>query len=263
MPVSIPAIGLGTWQNTDAETCQDSVAAALDMGYRHVDTAQAYGNEVHVGEGLEKADVDRDDVFLATKVWTTELAHDDVLRSTRKSLERLETDYVDALYVHWPAGEYSAEDTLSAFEELRENGEVRHIGVSNFTPRHLDEAVDVVDVSVHQFEMHPLLQQEELVEASKSRGLEVVAYSPLARGEIFEVPEIRDVAEKHGVSEARVAVAWLLEKGVHPIPKASSRDHVRDNFGALDLELDGEDVRRIDSIEGEERLIDPEFAPKW
>lgn len=165
MQVSIPAIGLGTWQNTDRDTCRESVATALELGYGHVDTAQAYGNEEYVGEGLADADVDRDEVFLATKVWTTEMRHDEVLTSTEKSLERLGTDYVDVLYVHWPAGEYEAEDTLAAFEELRESGRIRHIGVSNFTPRHLDEALDVVDVAVNQVEMHPLLQQSELVAA--------------------------------------------------------------------------------------------------
>lgn len=263
MSLSIPDIGIGTWQNTDSKSCIESVATAVDAGYRHVDTAQAYGNEEYVGEGLEKSDIDREEVLLATKVWTTELSHDDVIRSTEKSLDRLDTDYVDILYVHWPAGEYSAENTLSAFEELQDSGKIKHIGVSNFTKSYLDEALEIADVVVNQVEMHPLLQQEELIRYADSLGLEVVAYSPLARGKIFDVPEISRVAEKYGVSEAQVSLAWLLSKGVHPIPKASSSEHILDNLEALNLDLENGDLETIDSIDREERLIDPEFAPKW
>ncbi|MDY7082955.1 MAG: aldo/keto reductase [Halobacteria archaeon] len=266
MPVNeIPRLGIGTWQNEDPEQCAKSVETALEIGYRHVDTAQAYGNEEAVGDGIARADVNRDNIFLATKVWTSELSYDDVLRSTEKSLKRLGVDTVDILYVHWPSGEYDAEETLGALNELYDEGKTRRIGVSNFTPEHLEEAIEVSDapIAANQIEMHPLLQQREMVEFAGERDVEVVAYSPLARGKIFEVDELNEIAEKHGVSEAQISLAWLMEKGVHPIPKATSESHIRDNYGALELELDDEDVEKIDSINRTNRLIDPDFAPAW
>jgi len=155
----IPTLGIGTWQNEDHDQCAESVRTALDHGYRHVDTAQAYRNEEAVGRGIAEADVDREDVFLATKVWTSNLAHDDVLETTEESLDRLRTDYLDLLYVHWPANEYDPEETLSAFAELRDEGAIERIGVSNFEPRHLDEARDVLGELpfANQVEFHPLL----------------------------------------------------------------------------------------------------------
>ncbi|WP_368409348.1 aldo/keto reductase [Halorussus gelatinilyticus] len=260
----MPRLGLGTWENTDAETCAESVRQALDMGYRHIDTAQAYDNEEHVGEGIANADVDREDVFLATKIWTSNLSHDDVIHTAKESLDKLGTDYVDLLYVHWPANEYDPEDTLSAFDQLYDDGLIENVGVSNFEPRHLDEAQDVLDAPVfaNQVEMHPLLPQDELVEYGQNNDVNLVAYSPLARGQVFDVPEIEEVAEKHDASPAQVSLAWLLQRdGVAAIPKASSEDHIRDNWGALDLELDDEDVEKIESIDRRERQVDPDFGP--
>lgn len=259
----MPVLGLGTWQNDDADQCAASVGTALEAGYRHVDTAQAYGNEDAVGRGIAESDVDREDVFLATKVWIDSLGRDDVLRTTEESLDRLGVDAVDLLYVHWPSGEYDAEETLSAFQKLREDGLVDRIGVSNFEPRHLDEARDVLgeDPFANQVELHPLLPQEDLREYADGRDLELVAYSPLARGGVFDVPEIQDVAEKHGASEAQVSLAWLREKGVTAIPKATGEDHIRENFESLDVDLDDEDVAKIDGVDRRDRQVDPDFAP--
>ncbi|MCD2202153.1 aldo/keto reductase [Halobacterium sp. KA-6] len=259
----MPMLGLGTWQNDDAAQCAESVRTALEAGYRHIDTAQAYGNEEAVGRGIEEADVPREDVFLATKVWIENLAHDDVISTTEESLENLGVDSVDLLYVHWPAGEYDAEETLSALQQLREDGLIDDIGVSNFEPRHLDEARDVLgeDPFANQVELHPLLPQEELREYAEGRDLELVGYSPLARGEVFDVPEIQAVAEKHGVSEAQVSLAWVREKGVTAIPKATSESHIVDNFESLAVDLDDEDVAKIDGSDARERQVDPGFAP--
>ncbi|WP_411716442.1 aldo/keto reductase [Natronomonas sp.] len=261
----MPALGLGTWQNEAPEQCAESVRTALEMGYRHIDTAQAYGNEDAVGNGIERAAVDRDDVFLATKVWTDRLAYDDVLESTQESLDRLGTDYLDLLYVHWPAGEYDAEETLSAFAELRDEGSIDRIGVSNFEPRHLDAAKEALDAPVfaNQVEMHSLLQQTELREYCAEAGIELVAYSPLARGKVFDVDVLSEIADAHDASEAQVSLAWLIEKGVTVIPKATSEAHIQDNWAALDLELTEEDITRIDNIGRSRRLIDPDFAPEW
>jgi len=259
----MPVLGLGTWQNDDPEQCAESVSTALEMGYRHVDTAQIYGNEAAVGEGIAAADVPREDVFLATKVWNDNHAHDDVIASTEESLDKLGVDSVDLLYVHWPSANYDPEDTLSAFAELKDRGLIDRIGVSNFEPEHLDAARDAVDepIFANQVEMHPLLPQEELREYAAGTDVELVGYSPLARGQVFDVPEIQDVAEKHGVSEAQVSLAWLREKGVTAIPKATSRDHVADNWASLDLELDDEDVAAIDDIDRTDRQVNPGFGP--
>ncbi len=231
------------------------------MGYRHIDTAQIYGNEKQVGDGIEASDVERDQIFLASKVWIDQLSSEDVVSSTKESLEKLQTDYVDLMYVHWPSGDYSPEESLEALQELKDRGLINNIGVSNFEIPHLEEALETVDVYANQVEMHPLLPQEELREFCEENDVELVAYSPLARGEVFNVQEIQEVAEKHGVSEAQISLAWVRQKGAVPIPKASSREHIVDNFESQDLELDDEDMEKIDSIRGEERMVDPDFAP--
>lgn len=257
-------LGLGTWLNDDHQQCVESVRTALDTGYRHVDTARAYGNEEAVGEGIARADVPREEVFLATKLWTTELAGEDVRDATRQSLDRLGVEYLDLLYVHWPAGEYDPEETMSAFQELHDDGLIEHVGVSNFEPHHVERAQAALDAPLfaNQVEMHPLLQQRELREFCEESDVELVAYSPLARGRVFDVPELEELAEKHDVSEAQVSLAWLREKGVAAIPKATSASHIRDNWASLRLELDEEDVAKIDSIDRQERRIEPDWAPE-
>jgi 2,5-diketo-D-gluconate reductase B len=260
---AMPMFGFGTWENDDPEQCAESVANALDMGYRHIDTAQAYGNEDAVGEGIAAADVPREDIFLATKVWIENLSHDDVIESTEQSLDDLGVDSVDLLYVHWPGGEYDPEETLGAFDELVDRGLTERVGLSNFLPEQLDEATEVLDAPVfaHQVEMSPLWRQEELRAYCNAEDIAVVAYSPLARGEVFDVPEITEIAEKHDASEAQVSLAWLREKEVTAIPKATSEEHIRGNWESLDLELDDADIETIDSIDRQERQVDEDFAP--
>ncbi|QSG09088.1 aldo/keto reductase [Halapricum desulfuricans] len=259
----MPMLGLGTWENEDPNQCADSVRTALEMGYRHIDTAQAYGNEGAVGDGIAAADVDRDEIFLATKVWISNLDYEDVLETTQESLDRLGTDYLDLLYVHWPSRTYEPGSTLEAFDELYEEGTIRNIGVSNFEPRHIDEAREHLDAPIfaNQVETHPMLQQRELREYGREHDIEIVAYSPLARGDVFEIDVLSEIAEKHGVSEAQVSLAWLRENDVTAIPKATSEAHIQDNWESLTLELDEADLRQIDSIDRTRRKVDPGFAP--
>ena len=261
----MPALGLGTWENDDPAQCTEPVANALDAGYRHVDTAQIYGNEAAVGEGIAESDVDRDEIFLASKVWIDNLAPADVASSTRESLDKLGVESVDLMYVHWPAGEYDPAETLPAFAELRDDGLIDRIGVSNFEPEHLDAATDALGEApfANQVEMHPLLRQEELREYADANDVELVAYSPLARGEILDDPAIVDIAEKHGVSAAQVSLAWLRETGVTAIPKATGIDHIRDNLASVDVELADEDVDAIDSLGRTDRQLNPDFGPDW
>ncbi|MFW5912438.1 MAG: aldo/keto reductase [Candidatus Hadarchaeota archaeon] len=259
----MPQLGLGTWQNTDPQQCAESVRKALEMGYRHVDTAQAYGNESPVGKGISEAEVPRDEVFLATKIDIKNLSYDDVLRTAEESMEKLDVEYIDLLYVHWPAHSYDPEDTLPAFNELQDDGKIRYVGVSNFTQDHVREAEEVLESEIfaNQIEMHPLLYQEEMLEHSRESGYHIVAYSPLARGRIFDVPEVSEIAEKHDASEAQVSLAWIREKGAAAIPKGTTENHIGDNLESILLDLDEEDIEKIDSIERKERLIDPSFSP--
>ena len=259
----MPPIGIGTWQNTNPEECRNAVGTALELGYRHVDTAQAYDNEEYVGDGIAAADVDREDIFLATKVWIDSLEPVGVRRTTEASLDRLGVEYVDLLYVHWPADTYVPDRTLPTFEELRADGLIEHVGVSNFEPEQLERARSVLDVPIfaNQVEMHPLLQQTELREYMADTDIELVAYSPLARGAVFDVPEISEIADEHGVSEAQVSLAWLREKGATPIPKATTEEHIADNWESLDLALDSAEIEVIDDLDRTERQVDPDFAP--
>ena len=260
----IPKLGLGTWQNENPNECSNAVKTALEMGYKHIDTAQIYENEEYVGEGLENADVDREDYFLASKVWIDQLSEGDVVPSMEKSLEKLGVDKVDLMYIHWPSGEYQPEETLKAMQKLVEGEMAESIGISNFTPAQVDEAMDIAGdhIIANQVEMHPLLQQEELLEKCREHNITLVAYSPLARGEVSNIPELNEIAEKHEVSEAQISLAWLMQKdGVVAIPKATSEEHIEDNFKAQEMELDEEDIEKIESINREERMVDPGFAP--
>ena len=243
------------------------VRAGLEAGYRHVDTAQMYDNEAHVGEAVEGSDVPREEVFLATKLVGKNLSYDRVIESTEESLDRLRTDRVDLLYVHFPRGEYDPEETLPALDELVDRGLARHVGLSNFTPTYLDEALDVLehDIYAHQAEMHPLLHQRELREYAREHGHRFVAHTPLARGEVFDVPLLSEIADGYGVTEAELAIAWLLSKeNVSAVPKSTDPDHLRANFAARTLDVDPADLERIDSLhEWRQRRVNNPDNPAW
>ncbi|MFW6448273.1 MAG: aldo/keto reductase, partial [Halobacteriota archaeon] len=246
------------------DTCATAVRTAIEAGYRHIDTAEMYENEAPVGRGIERADVSRDELFVATKVNSPNLAYDDVLDHARQSRDRLGLDVVDLLYVHWPIRAYDPESTLAAFEDLHAEGVIRHVGVSNFTPALLAEAFELLSVPVaaHQVECHPYLPQDELRRHARDNGHRLVAYSPLAQGAVLDDPVIVEVAEAHEATPAQVALAWLRSKaGVVPIPRSSSPTHIRENLGALELDLDERAIERIDGIERRERVVDFPEAP--
>jgi 2,5-diketo-D-gluconate reductase B len=260
----LPDIGIGTYENTEPEVCAESVATALNCGYRHVDTAEGYENERAVGEGIRRSDVDREDVFLATKISPDNLAHDDVIDHAETSRDRLGVTTLDLLYVHWPIRAYDPEETLAVFDDLYERGLIRNVGLSNFTPELLEEAIDTLDVPLfaHQVECHPLLQQDRLRELAREHDHHLVAYTPLAKGNVTEIAELVEIADAHGATPAQVALAWLLSKeSVAAIPKSESPDHIEENIGALDLELTDADIERIDAIDREKRYVDFEEAP--
>ncbi|MFH5798221.1 aldo/keto reductase [Haladaptatus sp. CMAA 1911] len=254
MTDEFPPIGLGTMGVDDP----DRIAAAIEMGYRHLDTAQIYDNEEAVGEAIERADVPRSELFVATKVWADCLAPDDVLETTAESLDKLGVDAADLLYVHRPIEAYDPEETLPAFDRLRDDGRIRHVGVSNFTVDEIATARDVLDAPVfaHQVEMHPLYGRTELLVDARENDTHLVAYSPIAQGEVFDLPVLNDLAEDHDATEAQIALAWLIEKGAVPIPRSASEGHLRENLAAAEIRLTPEVVERIDVIEREEKLFE-------
>lgn len=267
MPIDdLPQIGLGTYSSNNQNQWSENVRTALDVGYRAIDTVHEYDNEQYVGKGLAASSVDRDDVFVATKTVHVDRPSgpEEVAEAIEAPVDRLGVEYLDLLYVHWPSGIYDHEAILPTFDEARESDKTRHIGLSNFTPELLDEGREVLEapLAAHQVEMHPLCPQAELHEYAQEHDHWLVAYSPLAKGEVFEVPELREVAEKYDATPAQVSIAWLLSKAnVAVIPKASSEAHMRANLAARDLELDTEEITLIESIGREYRVIDPDHAP--
>ena len=259
--VRIPALGFGTWQITGA-ACRSAVAAALEIGYRHIDTAQMYENEAEVGLALSQSGIQREKLWVTTKL--ARLKPEKVLSSTRESLRRLNTDYLDLLLIHWPDPEIPLSETLGAMQELVKRGEVRHIGVSNFTPKLVAEALAQAPVSCNQVECHPFLNQAALRQIAVQSHTALVAYAPLARGKVGRDQTLLDIGRAHDKSPHQVALRWLLDKkNVVAIPKAQLREHAEANFGIFDLQLTAEETRRIDGLNRSERLIDPSWAPNW
>jgi diketogulonate reductase-like aldo/keto reductase len=259
----IPALGLGTWQNTGPR-CAETVRVALDMGYRHIDTAQVYGNEAEVGEGIANADVDHDDVFLTTKVWRTNLRPDDVRTSTRQSLSRLGVDAVDLLLIHWPYPRIPVEETLGAMEALRDEGLVRHLGVSNFTASQLREALRVADGSLitDQVLYHPYKDQSALRSACAETDVALTAYSPLARGAVLSDETLAEIGARHDKSAAQVALRWLVQQdNVIAIPKATGRDHLAANLDLFDFTLSEAEMDRIHDLRPSLRMRVQNFLP--
>lgn len=261
----IPALGLGTWKLA-GRTCVDCVADALAIGYRHLDTAQRYDNHESVGAGIRASKIPREEIFLTTKVWWEKLQRDAVLSSTEASLRELGTDYVDLLLIHWPNQDVPLEETFDAMLELRDQGRARHLGVSNFPPSWLEEAAQEGPVVCNQVEYHPFLSQDHLLEPLRARTMALVAYSPLARGEVTRNETLVKIGAAHDRSAAQVALRWLVQQDrVCAIPKASSRAHLEENFRIFDFELSHDEMRRIHGLakSAGERTIDPEFAPSW
>lgn len=261
--IDLAPVGLGTSGNDDREQCAASVRTALKYGYRHVDTAQMYENEAGVGDGIAASAVDRDDVTLATKVEPEQLGYDDVHETTRESLDRLGVDEVDLLYVHWPIRAYDPEETLRAFDELYEAGLTRSVGLSNFTPELLDEALEILDAPVvaHQVECHPLLPQTELREYARDAGHTLIGYSPLGNGDLLDEPELIEIADSFDLTVPQLCLGWAASKeALVPIPKATGRDHIESNFDAVTDGVPAAAVEQVDSINAQKRVIDPDAA---
>ena len=262
----IPALGFGTYELTGSD-CREMVRVALEAGYRHIDTAQVYENEEQVGAGIKDAGTDRESFFLTTKVWFDNYEPAKLETSVENSLRKLKTDYVDLLLLHWPVFEGSMEPTLEALLKQKEKGRTKAVGISNFTLSQLEKACEITgqELVTNQVEYHPFLDQSKMLDRLAQKEMALTAYSPLARGKIFEDETVTEIARQHGVDAAQITLAWLLgQPGVVAIPKSSSREHALSNFKGAELELSAEERAAIDKLGSPEgRLIDPSFAPDW
>lgn len=258
----IPLLGLGTW-DLRGDECVRAVREALDVGYRHTDTAQMYENEREVGRGLRESGVGRENVFLTTKLWLDNLTRKRVPASFEESLKRLATEYVDLLLIHWPNAEVPLEETLEAMNGLRESRKTRAIGVSNFPTAMWERALELAPVGVNQVEFHPFLDQSALLQFARESELQLVAYSPIAKGKAVADPALAEVAGAHECSPAQVSLRWLVQQGVAAIPKAARRDHLEENLRIFDFTLSDDEMERISSLARGPRVVDPGWAPDW
>ena len=258
----VPALGLGTWL-LEGDDCRNAVSTALELGYRHIDTAQMYGNEEIIGEVLSASAVERDELFVTTKVNNQFRGADEVERSVEESLARLQTDHVDLLLIHWPVEFNRIGETLEGMVRAQDRGLTRLIGVSNFNRSQFAEAAAKAPIASNQVEYHPFLDQQPLRDAARQADAVLTAYSPLARGAVMSDPTLREVGEAHGKTAAQVALRWLLDQELLVVPKATGPEHLAANLDVFDFDLTPQQRARIDGLARGERLIDPPFAPDW
>ena len=244
----MPVLGFGTYPLKDA-ACRDAVRNALQVGYRHVDTADIYGNHLPVGEGLRESGVPRSEIFLTTKVWRDHLKHADVLASAKRLLKELQFEYIDLLLIHWPNKEVPLAETLKALGQLVSDGLIRNYGVSNFTIKRLTEALACAPspIAVNQVEYHPHLNQEELRQFCQEKKVVVCSYSPLAKGDVASDELLIKIGAAHKKTPAQVTLRWHLQKGLVPLPKATARERIQSNFDIWDFELSPAEMREIDA----------------
>jgi 2,5-diketo-D-gluconate reductase A len=248
---SIPQIGLGVWK-TPNDSAVSAVQAALEAGYRHIDTAAVYENEEGVGRGIRASGVARDEIFLTTKVWNENQGYDSTLRALDESLKRLGQDYIDLYLIHWPSpwrGLYV--DTWRALIKAQDEGRVRSIGVSNFAAEHLERIVDETGVPpvLNQIELHPRFQQKRLREVHAQRGIKTQSWSPLGQGQLLSDPVIARIAEKHGRTPAQAIIRWHIDNGLIVIPKSVTPSRIVENFNVFDFALDAEDMAAIAGLD--------------
>ncbi|MGP9811169.1 aldo/keto reductase [Rhodopseudomonas sp. NSM] len=262
---TIPAIGLGTWE-LSGHACARIVEQALRLGYRHVDTAQIYNNERDVGEGIRSSHVRRSEMFIATKVWTTHFAPNDLIRSTKESLFKLRLSEVDLLMLHWPNAQVPLQETLGALAHARELGMARHIGVSNFTVALLKQAVAACPAPLvcNQVEYHPFLGQSNVLAACAAHGIAMVAYSPIARGNAQQSEVLSRIGAAHGKSAAQVCLRWLVQQKVPAIPRTSRVERLSQNIDVFDFVLSEDEMREIFALGSPGgRLIHTATEPEW
>ncbi|WP_353989971.1 aldo/keto reductase [Pediococcus argentinicus] len=257
--VKIPVVGFGTWQSADGDEAYNSVKAALEAGYRHIDTAAAYGNEDSVGKAIKDSGIPRQDIFLTSKLWNVDHGYEEAKKALDASLDKLGVEYLDLYLIHWPNPvkfrddwQKRNADSWRAMEEALDTGKVRAIGVSNFREKHLDELLKTAKVvpAVNQIFLNPSDMEEGLVEYNNNHDILSEAYSPLGTGKIFQIKELKDIADKYNKSVAQVVLRWSLQNGFLPLPKSVHADRIKQNTEIFDFELSEADMKTINGFHG-------------
>lgn len=257
--VSIPELGFGTWQTPNGDVAVSAVKKALEVGYRHIDTAQGYKNEDSVGQAIKESGIPREEIFLTTKLWNENHSYDLVLSSFEESLKKLQTDYIDLFLIHWPNPvkfrdnwQSANAETWRAMEELYQAGKIKAIGVSNFLPHHFEELKKTATIfpMVNQIFLAPGELQKEVVSYCQEHNFLLEAYSPLGTGKIFDVPEMQELSDKYGKTIAQIAIRWSLQHDFLPLPKSVTPSRIEENLAVFDFELSDEDMQRIDQLDG-------------
>ena len=266
--VKIPIIGFGTWQTPDGQVAEESVLAALNSGYRHIDTAAAYGNEESVGAAIKKSGINRHELFVTTKLWNSDHGYQNTKNAIDTSLEKLGLDYLDLYLIHWPNpatmrdnwAELNAE-SWQAMEEAVQAGKIRAIGVSNFRKHHLDELLKTAEIkpAVNQNYLNPSDMQEDLVKYNDSLGIVNEAYSPLGTGGLLSNEVVNEIAEKYGKSPAQILIRWSLDHNFLPLPKSVHPDYIKANADVFDFDIEPEDMKKLDGLHGAAKMAnDPD-----
>mgnify|MGYP000002837765 FL=1 len=262
----IPPLGFGTFR-LEHNVAYRSVKMALEAGYRHIDTAQIYGNEREVGQAIKDSERPRDEIFVTTKVWTDNLTQERFILSVEDSLEKLQMAQVDLLLIHWPtANNASLRIALEQLIRAKEKGYSRHIGVSNFTIANMETALQVMPASeifTNQVEVHPYLTNQRLLHWCKRNGIHVTGYMPFAVGKVLNDATIGGIAQKHGVSPATVVLGWELQQGLATIPSSTRRENMASNLDASRLVLSQDEMAAITHLNNNDRQAEPDFAPDW
>lgn len=258
--ITMPQLGFGTWHL--GEQTYGAVATALEVGYRHIDTADRYDNHEQIARAIADGPCAREDIFLTTKLWRDDLHAEDVRQAAQRFLRELDTDYLDMLMIHWPNRSIPISETLDAMQQLKESGTIRSIGVSNFTENHLRDALETgVTVDTNQVECHPTFNQRDLKQFCDKHGIVLTAYSPNGQGEDLKLPTIRELADQYTCSPSQVIISWLMQRGIAAIPRSATPAHIRENFDALLVTLSPDDVTRIDTgVPQGERMLVREFS---
>ncbi|WP_306397405.1 2,5-didehydrogluconate reductase DkgB [Telluria beijingensis] len=265
--MNMPQLGLGTFR-LQGQAAIDSVATGLALGYRHIDTAQIYGNEAEVGQALAESNVARREVYLTTKIWTEHLAADRLTASLKDSLRKLRVEQVDLTLIHWPSpgAAVPVAESMQALLAARDAGLTDAIGISNFPVALMREAIQSVgaaNIATNQVELHPYLQNRTVAEFARGAGIHITAYMPLAYGKVLGDPVIGEIARRHGATPAQVTLAWLLAKGYAVIPSSTKRANLASNLEAPQLVLSLDERAAIDALDNGGRLVSPDFAPAW
>lgn len=251
----MPYLGLGVFQAENGNEVEESVKYALNYGYRHIDTAAVYGNEEGVGNAVKNHSITREKVFITSKLWNSDQGYDSTFKAFQNSLNKLQTDYLDLYLIHWPVkGKFI--ESWKAMEEIYHSGKAKAIGVSNFHIHHLENLFSSAEIKpmVNQVEFHPNLIQKDLLEFCHNNEIQYEAWSPLMKGQVLDVPELIEIAEKYNKNPVQVVLRWNLQKGVVTIPKSVNKNRIESNADIFDFELDGSDVEVIDSLDKNKRI---------